>query len=164
MAGYDGLRRTGPSRRGATSGSTPATPGRWTRAAASSFRDRIKDCIRRRGENISSFEVEAAIGKLPGVAEVAAFAVPAGGGEGTEDEVMLAVIAQPGVTLDPAEIATRADAVLPAFASPRFVEIVDRLPKTPTERVQKNKLRERGVTPGHLGPKNHRLTARRETL
>jgi crotonobetaine/carnitine-CoA ligase len=110
------------------------------------FRDRIKDCIRRRGENISSFEVEAALGKLPGVAEVAAFAVPAGGGEGTEDEVMLAIVAHPGATLDPAEIAAKADAVLPAFASPRFVEIVTSLPKTPTERVQKNKLRQRGVT------------------
>ncbi len=120
------------------------------------FRDRIKDCIRRRGENISSFEVEAALGKLPGVAEVAAFAVPAGGGEGTEDEVMLAIIAHPGVTLDPAEIAARADAVLPAFASPRFVEIVTSLPKTPTERVQKNKLRQRGVTPATWDRKSTR--------
>ena len=55
------------------------------------FVDRTKDCIRRRGENISSFEVESAIARLEGVAEVAAYAVPAGA-EGTEDEVMLAVV------------------------------------------------------------------------
>lgn len=110
------------------------------------FVDRIKDCIRRRGENISSFEVEAAIERLPGVAEAAAYAVPSGI-DGGEDEVMLAVVPAEGATLDPAAIAAHAETELPRYAQPRFIEIVPELPKTPTAKVQKAKLRERGVGP-----------------
>lgn len=109
------------------------------------FVDRTKDCIRRRGENISSFEVESAIARLGGVAEVAAYAVPAGA-EGTEDEVMLAVVPAPGVSLAPEEVAAHADLVLPRFARPRYVEVVDALPKTPTQKVRKQELRARAVT------------------
>ncbi|MFN4091160.1 MAG: AMP-binding protein [Alphaproteobacteria bacterium] len=111
------------------------------------FVDRIKDCIRRRGENISSFEVESAIERLPGVAEAAAYAVPSGI-DGGEDEVMLAVVPESGATLDPAAIAAHADRELPRYAQPRFIEIVPELPKTPTAKVQKAKLRARGVGPG----------------
>jgi crotonobetaine/carnitine-CoA ligase len=109
------------------------------------FVDRTKDCIRRRGENISSFEVESAVARLDGVAEVAAYAVPAGE-EGTEDEVMLAVVPVPGTRLDPAAIAAHADKVLPRFARPRYVEVVNALPKTPTQKVRKQELRARAVT------------------
>ena len=109
------------------------------------FVDRTKDCIRRRGENISSFEVESAVARLDGVAEVAAYAVPAGA-EGTEDEVMLAVVPAPGVCLEPADVAAHADLVLPRFARPRYVEVVDELPKTPTQKVRKQELRSRAVT------------------
>jgi carnitine-CoA ligase len=109
------------------------------------FVDRTKDCIRRRGENISSFEVESAIARLGGVAEVAAYAVPAGG-EGTEDEVMLAVVPEPGAPLEPSDVAAYADRVLPAFARPRYVEVLDALPKTPTQKVRKQELRSRAVT------------------
>ena len=109
------------------------------------FVDRTKDCIRRRGENISSFEVESAVARLDGVAEVAAYAVPAGE-EGTEDEVMLAVVLAPGSGLDAPAVAEYADAVLPRFARPRYVEVVDALPKTPTEKVRKADLRARGVS------------------
>ena len=122
------------------------------------FRDRIKDCIRRRGENISSFEVEAAIGKVPGVAEVAAFAVPAGGGEGTEDEVMLAIVAHPGATLHPAAIVVLADAVLPAFAQPRFVEIVESLPKTADRARAEEQAARAGRHRRDVGPQEHALT------
>jgi acyl-CoA synthetase (AMP-forming)/AMP-acid ligase II len=111
------------------------------------FVDRIKDCIRRRGENISSFEVEAAITRLDGVKEVAAFAVPAEM-TGGEDEVMLAVVVEDGAALDAPTIARFADEQLPRFAQPRFIEIVDNLPKTPTAKVQKNKLRQRGIPDG----------------
>ncbi len=110
------------------------------------FVDRIKDCIRRRGENISSFEVETAMARLPGVREVAAFAVPAGIA-GAEDEVMLAVVPEDGAGLDPAAIAAHAERELPRYAQPRFIEIVDALPKTPTAKVQKSTLRQRGVGP-----------------
>ena len=110
------------------------------------FVDRTKDCIRRRGENISSFEVEAAIAQLPGVLEVAAFAVPAGV-DGMEDEVMLAVVVDQGSGLDGPAIAAHADAALPRFARPRYVDVVESIPKTPTAKVQKQLLRSRGVTP-----------------
>lgn len=109
------------------------------------FVDRTKDCIRRRGESISSFEVESAIARLAGVAEVAAYAVPAGE-EGTEDEVMLSVVVQPGSGLDAPGVAAHADRVLPRFAQPRYIQLVDALPKTPTAKVRKQELRSRGVT------------------
>jgi crotonobetaine/carnitine-CoA ligase len=108
------------------------------------FVDRIKDCIRRRGENISATEVEAVIAPLAGVAEVAAYAVPsdiAGG----EDEVMLAVVAEPGSALSPAAVLAHADRMLPRFAKPRFVAMVDALPKTATGKVQRAVLRQRGA-------------------
>jgi crotonobetaine/carnitine-CoA ligase len=107
------------------------------------YLDRTKDCIRRRGENISSFEVEAAMVRHPGIREVAAFAVAAGAA-GTEDEVMLAIVPA-DAALAVGDVVAHADAVLPRFARPRYVELLDALPKTPTERVQKAVLRERGV-------------------
>ncbi len=107
------------------------------------FIDRLKDCIRRRGENIAANEVEFAVAGLPGVAEVAAFAVPSDllGGE---DELMLAVVAVPGSGFDPLAFAAAADALLPRFARPRYVEVVEALPKTATGKVQRAMLRKRG--------------------
>ena len=110
------------------------------------FVDRIKDCIRRRGENISAAEVEAALLQLPGDAEVAAFAVPSSV-RGGEDEVMLAVVPMPGATLTPGIIGDHAHNVLPRFARPRFVELVSELPKTATGKVQRAQLRKHGVGP-----------------
>lgn len=108
------------------------------------FVDRIKDCIRRRGENISAAEVEAVIAGLSGVAEVAAFAVPSDL-PGGEDEVMLAIVPDKPDTIDPAALLQQADQLLPRFARPRFVELVDELPKTATGKVQRAMLRKRGV-------------------
>lgn len=107
------------------------------------FVDRIKDCIRRRGENIAASEVEAAIGRLEGIEEVAAFAVPsdiAGG----EDELMLAIVQKPGMALAPETVATFGDGVLPRFATPRYIELLPELPKTATGKVQRAVLRKRG--------------------
>jgi len=109
------------------------------------FVDRIKDCIRRRGENISSWEVEQAVLRLEGVAEVAAYAVAADIAGG-EDEVMLAVVAAPGARLTPQQIAAHTDSEVPRFARPRFIDIVAALPKTPTEKVRKAELRKTGVS------------------
>lgn len=109
------------------------------------FVDRMKDCIRRRGENISSFEVESAIERLRGVTEVAAYAVPAGI-EGGEDEIMLAVVPASGASVTVAQVAAQAQSELPRYAQPRFIEILPELPKTPTGKVQKAALRSRGVT------------------
>jgi crotonobetaine/carnitine-CoA ligase len=103
------------------------------------FVDRIKDAIRRRGENISSFEVEAYVLKHPAVAECAAVAVPA---ELSEDEVKVVVVPAPGATLDPKELIEFLIPTMPRFMIPRYVEVVDALPKTPTMRVRKVELRQ----------------------
>lgn len=109
------------------------------------FVDRIKDCIRRRGENISASEVESVVAQIEGVAEVAAFAVKSDI-SGGEDEVMLAVVPAPGASLSPETVIRQADAALPRFARPRFVEFVEELPKTATGKVRHAALRERGAT------------------
>jgi crotonobetaine/carnitine-CoA ligase len=108
------------------------------------FVDRIKDTIRRRGENISSFEVERSAQEHPDVAEAAAFAVPSDIGE---EEVALAIVLHPGAVADPGVVFRHCIDHLPRFAVPRFVRFVDALPKTPSQRIQKYKLREQGVTP-----------------
>ena len=108
------------------------------------FIDRIKDCIRRRGENISAAEVEAVVAALPGVAEVAAFAVPSDL-PGGEDEVMLAIVAKPAESLDCKALLLQADQLLPRFARPRFLELMHELPKTATGKVQRAVLRKRGA-------------------
>ncbi|TDB95482.1 ATP-dependent acyl-CoA ligase [Actinomadura sp. 7K534] len=106
------------------------------------FVDRGKDAIRRRGENISSLEVEAAVVRHPGVAEVAAYPVPSGLGE---DEVMIAVI-RADEALTAAELARHCAAELPRFAVPAYIRFVGALPRTPTAKVEKYRLRAEGVT------------------
>lgn len=108
------------------------------------FVDRIKDCIRRRGENISATEVEEVVAGLPGIKEVAAYAVPSDV-PGGEDEVMLALVAKDGATIDGAEILRTAASQLPRFAAPRFVKFVKALPKTATGKVQRAVLRKQGI-------------------
>jgi crotonobetaine/carnitine-CoA ligase len=108
------------------------------------FVDRKKDSLRRRGENISSFEVERAINTHPKVLESAAVAVKA---EMPEDEVKICVVLKPGEKLTPEELIAHAVERMPYFAVPRFVEFMDSLPKTPTERVQKYVLKQAGITP-----------------
>lgn len=108
------------------------------------FEDRKKDSLRRRGENISSFEVERVINMHPKVLESAAVAVKA---EMPEDEVKICVVLKPGESLAPEELIAYAAERMPYFAVPRFVEFMDSLPKTPTERVQKYLLKQAGITP-----------------
>jgi crotonobetaine/carnitine-CoA ligase len=107
------------------------------------FVDRQKDAIRRRGENISSIEVEIEVDDHPAVAEVAAIAVPSPDGE---DEVMVIVAVKPGERLDPVELIEFLAARMSHFMVPRYVRIVAALPKTPTNKVQKVDLRREGVT------------------
>ena len=109
------------------------------------FSDRIKDCIRRRGENISSFEVEQVIGAHSAVAEVSAIAVKSEI-TGGEDEVKVVVVFNQEPVLE--DLYRYCEQHLPRFAVPRYVEIADSLPKTPTGKVQKARLRELGLTPG----------------
>ena len=121
------------------------TGDRVVRDADGAFRfvDRIKDAIRRRGENISTFEVEQVLLSHPGVAAVAVYPVRS---ELAEDEVMAALTARPGQRVDPAELARFCQARLPYFAVPRYVDVLEDLPRTENGKVQKYKLRERGVT------------------
>ncbi len=108
------------------------------------FVDRIKDAIRRRGENISSFEVESEVTQFPAVAEAAAIPVPS---EHNEDEVMVVVAPAPGQRVDAETLFRFLEPRMAHFMLPRYVRVVDALPKTPTQKIQKVKLREEGITP-----------------
>ncbi|WP_214105568.1 AMP-binding protein [Acrocarpospora catenulata] len=107
------------------------------------FADRLKDSIRRRGENISSFEVESAANQYPGVLETAAVAVPS---EWGEDEIKLVFVVKPGASVDPEALLLHLASTLPHFMVPRYFERVDELPRTETQKVQKHILRATGIT------------------
>ncbi|HEY6993386.1 MAG TPA: ATP-dependent acyl-CoA ligase [Xanthobacteraceae bacterium] len=121
------------------------TGDRVVRRADGYFRfvDRLKDAIRRRGENISSFEVEQVLLSHPAVANAAVFPVRS---SLAEDEVMAALVLRPGRALTPADLIAYCAPRLPYFAVPRYVEFMRELPTTENGKVQKYKLRERGVT------------------
>jgi crotonobetaine/carnitine-CoA ligase len=104
--------------------------------------DRKKDAMRRRGENISSFEVEQALLRHPDVDEVAAVAVPS---ELGEDDVMVYVVPRAGATLDVVAFMNFCCERLPYFAVPRYVEVAEGLPKNAVGRVLKHELRAAGV-------------------
>jgi crotonobetaine/carnitine-CoA ligase len=107
------------------------------------FVDRKGDYVRRRGENISSIEVEEVIRRHDSVADVAVFSVPAAE---LEDEIKAAVVLVEGASFDPLDLARHCAENLPYFAVPRYLEMTSELPRTPTGRVQKFLLREAGVT------------------
>ncbi len=107
------------------------------------FVDRIKDAIRRRGENVSSFEVEQVLLSHSAVAIAAAFPVRS---SLAEDEVMVAVVLHPGSKLSPLDLIRFCEPLLPYFAVPRYVDFVSELPTTENGKVQKYKLSERGVS------------------
>ncbi len=103
------------------------------------FVDRFKDAIRRRGENISSFEVEAIVNDHPAVAESAAVGVPA---EAGEDDVQVFVVVREGAQVEPDELIDFLRQRMPRFMLPRYVQILPGLPKTQaTQRVRKHELR-----------------------
>ncbi len=108
------------------------------------FVGRVKDALRVRGENISAFEVEEAIAQLDGVIEVAAIAVPC---ELGGDDLKIVVVARADARLDAETLIAHAQNQLPKFAVPRYVEFVAALPKTETNKVRKNILRETPFTP-----------------
>ena len=107
------------------------------------FVDRAKDAIRRRGENISSFEVENEVNAHPDVRECAAVGVAS---ELGEDELLVIVAPVPGRSVDPQELLEFLRPRMAHFMIPRFIRIMDDLPKTPTQKVQKHLLRDEGVT------------------
>ncbi|MBL6954164.1 MAG: AMP-binding protein [Alphaproteobacteria bacterium] len=125
------------------------------------FVDRIKDAIRRRGENISSFEVEGEVTAFDAVGEAAAIPVPS---ELGEDEVMVVVAPVPGRNIDPLALFRFLEPRMAHFMLPRFIRIVAELPKTPTQKVQKHLLKEAGVTPDTWDREAMGITVKREKI
>lgn len=105
------------------------------------FLDRMKDAIRRRGENISAFDLECEVNLHPAVLESAATGVPS---ELEDEDVKLWVVLRPGASLEPAELVAFCTERLPRSMVPRYVEFIDALPRTPTDKVAKYRLRAEG--------------------
>ena len=119
--------------------------GRLDAAGNLYFMGRVRDVMRVRGENVSAFEVEEVLSEVAGVLEVAAIAVPA---ELGGDDIKAVVVHKPGASpIDPAALIAHGEARLPWFAVPRYVEVVEALPKTETNKVRKNVLRATPFTP-----------------
>ena len=144
-----------PSTRSATSGSTPADRGRLEHDGRLVFLDRISDSLRRRGENISSFEVERAVQAPPigarGRGLRRRLGADRGRGDGRRDP-RRGRDDRPGGAACAFCVET-----MPRFAVPRYLRVVDTLPKTPSQRIQKFLLRHEGVTadtPRPRGPRD----------
>jgi crotonobetaine/carnitine-CoA ligase len=109
------------------------------------FVGRRKDMVRRRGDNISSAEVEFVIEAHPDVLECAVYGVPS---ELTEEEVMVAVVLRPGSTLSATGLWHYCEEKLPRFMVPRYIRFLPALPKTPTDKVEKFRLAAEGQPAG----------------
>src|SRR5439155_976329 len=133
--------------------------GRMDEDGFVSFVDRKKDALRRRGENVSSMELEQAIVRHAKVAEVAVHAVPS---PATEDDIKACIVVASGETVTPEELFAHFQADLPYFAVPRYVELLPALPKNAVGRVLKHQLRSAGVTPGTWDLESLGLTVSRE--
>ena len=125
------------------------------------FMDRMKDLVRRRGENISSFEVETAISQFAGVREVAIVAAKS---EFSEDEILAVICPTPGAAIDLAQLIEFLRPRLPHFMIPRFIRVVDDLPRTTTQKIMKAELRSAGVTADTWDRDKHGITVKREQL
>jgi crotonobetaine/carnitine-CoA ligase len=108
------------------------------------FRGRMKEAIRRRGENVSAWEVESVIDQHPAVVESGAFGIPS---ELGDEDIAIAVVLQPGQTLKPEELLAYCEGRLAYYAVPRYIDFVEALPKTGTQKIQKGVLKQRGRTP-----------------
>lgn len=109
------------------------------------FVDRMKDSIRRRGENISSAEVEREVRAFPGVHECAAVAHPS---EFGEDDVRVFVVPKPDVDFDPAALHAFLHGRMARYMLPDYIDVVDDIPKTETQKIRKSELRKRPVGEG----------------
>ena len=104
--------------------------------------DRAKDSLRRRGENVSSVEVEQTVMRHPAVAEAAAVGIPSDLGE---DDILVVVTLSDGATVDFADLLDFCSARMPYFCVPRYLETIDEIPKNVIGRVRKDVLRSRGL-------------------
>lgn len=107
------------------------------------FKHRLSETIRRRGENISAFEVESIADLHPEIVESAAFGVPS---EFTEEDLMVVAMRREGSNLGPEDLLAHFRAHAPRHMTPRYVEITDEpLPRTPTEKISRASLRQKGL-------------------
>jgi carnitine-CoA ligase len=125
------------------------------------FVDRLKDAIRRRGENISSYEIEVELLSHAAVREAAAIPVPS---EHSEDEVMVVLAAAADATILPEDIIRHLQPRVAHHMIPRYIRIIEELPKTPTAKVEKHVLRAEGVTPDTWDRERAGMSIGRETL
>ncbi|MBX9459725.1 MAG: AMP-binding protein [Rhizobium sp.] len=110
------------------------------------FRHRMNEAIRRRGENISAYEVESVADSHPDIVESAAFGIASAL---TEEDIMLVAMRRAGSAIEPADLLEHFRAAAPRHMVPRYIEITDEaLPRTPTEKIARNVLRSRGVGEG----------------
>ena len=125
------------------------------------FVDRKKDALRRRGENVSSLEVEKYLVAHPDVAEAAIVSVPS---EYLEDDIKAVLVLEAGAAFDPARILRDLYERLPYFMVPRYYEVIDELPLTPTKKVAKAELRKRGNTAATWDCEAHGFRVTRSAL
>jgi crotonobetaine/carnitine-CoA ligase len=126
------------------------------------FVDRLKDAIRRRGENISSVELESEVYRFPGVGEVAAVGVPS---EDGEEEVLVAVAPSVAATvIDPEALVRFLIPRMPHYMVPRYVRVMPSLPKTPTNKIRKVEIRQQGITADCWDRVAHKVEVRRTRL
>jgi crotonobetaine/carnitine-CoA ligase len=109
------------------------------------FMGRKKESIRRGGENIPPYDIEREINKHPAVLESAAFGIP---DPIMEEEIKVAIVLRPGLTVLPEEIILWCEPRLPKFMVPRYVEFMEQLPKSASEKIQKLVLKKQGITLG----------------
>jgi crotonobetaine/carnitine-CoA ligase len=126
--------------------------GRFDASQNLTYVDRVKDSLRRRGENVSSVEVEAVVMSHPAVQEAAAVAVPSDLGE---DDILVVVTLRPGAAMDCVELLDFCSARMPYFCVPRFIDTVDELPKNVIGRIRKDLLRARGLSAGAWDRESH---------
>jgi crotonobetaine/carnitine-CoA ligase len=125
------------------------------------FVDRLKDAIRRRGENISTQEVEREILAYPGVMEVAVVAADT---QNNDQEVLAVIAPVPGKPIEPAALIAFLADRLAHFMIPRYVRLMPELPKTPTNKVKKAELRAVGVTPDTWDAQAQGIRIKRQKL
>lgn len=125
------------------------------------FVDRIKDAIRRRGENISSFEVETEVLAHPAVSQCAVVGVPS---TFAEDEVLAVVALKPAAVLSEHALFEFLRPRLPHFMLPRYIRLIKEMPLTPTNKIQKFELREAGVTDDTWDREAAGIIIKRESL
>lgn len=125
------------------------------------FVDRIKDAIRRRGENISSYEIEVELLSHPAIREAAAIPVPS---EFSEDEVMVVLAPASGASIEPEAIIAHLMPRVAHHMMPRYIRVIEELPKTPTAKVEKHVLRAEGVTSDTWDREHAGISIRREKI